>query len=256
MDAKPFCVYNRTNESFLSLGVTVGGGLWPWGNILRKKSTSDGNEGRWITKLGGLCTLGLLASRDLVYLDSSLTVIAIVEDLPAHRLAPIRATTQSILELPAHSIASSQTSVGHQLVICAAEEMEFRLRSMPQPETGPLDVGVSTRREPRERMANGRRTTRRIRWPRLVAYDEDGDAMSVHGVRDISASGLYLMTGERWPIGAHICMTLQRADGLDDLSMVPIRVDLRVTRWGTDGMGLEFLQANDDQVALVAMHAR
>jgi uncharacterized membrane protein (UPF0127 family) len=61
---------------------------------------------------------------DLLYLDESYKVIHVVEHFPTFRIAPIRADSESVLELSAHTIYSSQTQVGDQLLICPAEEME------------------------------------------------------------------------------------------------------------------------------------
>jgi hypothetical protein len=258
MEIRPFCVYNKTNESFLSLDVTLAGGFGEWFREWMGWTPRSGSEGRWITRLGGVRTLGLFSSRDLIYLDSTLTILTIVEDLPALRVAPSIPGTVSILELPLHSVASSGTRVGHQLVICAADEMESKLRSMLRPGAN-IAQTFSNKGGLRERLAEVRRVTRRVRWPRLIAYNGDKTTQALHEVRDISAGGLYLMTGERWPVGSHIRMTLQRSDGPDgdvDDTMPPVVVDLLVARWGTDGMGLEFAQVDTEQTALVAMHVR
>ena len=70
----------------------------------------------------------------------------------------------------------------------------------------------------------------------------------------MSASGLYLITEERWPLGTQVTMTLQRTDGLnDDPRNNTIRVQLRVTRWGRDGVGLAFMQSETEQSPLLAL---
>jgi hypothetical protein len=51
-------------------------------------------------------------------------------------------------------------------------------------------------------------------------------------------------------------MSLQRNDGLDDATMIPTTVELRVSRWGADGVGLEFVTADEEHSALVSMHVR
>jgi hypothetical protein len=80
------------------------------------------------------------------------------------------------------------------------------------------------------------------KWPRLVAHDWDGAELVVHGIRDASANGLYLLTEKRWPLNALVWMTLQRTDNSDDNSESSITVQMKVTRWGADGVGLEFVQ--------------
>jgi len=50
------------------------------------------------------------------------------ESFPAFRVAPWRKQAASVLQLPLHTIYSSQTQLGDQLVICVANEMEHQLR--------------------------------------------------------------------------------------------------------------------------------
>lgn len=262
MQRRQYCVYNQTSECFLSLGVTLGDSTFVRFKQLFAKGALRTDEGRWFLHPKGLQVLGIFSSRDLVYLDGNHKVVHVVEAFPSFRIAPARPDATSVLALPVHTIYSSQTQPGNQLVICVAEEMEFRLRSMPgqeledalsEPELESLPALKSWLPQGNSR---DRRGAKRTRWPRLVAYDASGTALVVHGVRDISATGLYLMTDERWPMGTLVRMTLQRSDGLDDLSMQPITVQLKVTRWGHDGVGLEFVQHDTEHSALVAMHVR
>lgn len=262
MQKQQYCVYNQTSECFLSLGVTLGDNTVARLKALWGKGTLGFDEGSWITPAKGLGTLGIFSSRDLVYLDESHKVLDVVEGFPTFRLAPARSDAASLLALPERSIYSSQTQPGNQLVICVAEEMEFRLRTLPQPifeeRLAPLDT------EPAPALktwlpgglTKDRRGAFRKRWPRLVAYGDHGETLTVHGVRDISATGLYLMTEERWPLGAEVRMSLQRTDGLDEKAANPITVQLRVSRWGNDGVGLEFVQQDAEQSALLAMQVR
>ena len=150
--------------------------------------------------------------------------------------------------------------ITRRIVICAAEELEFRLRRMPDLEKYELtDAALEPNdlQAPKRWMAQAsapdRRTARRKRWPRLVAHDSSGGIVEVHGVKDMSASGLYLMTEERWPLGAPVTITLQRTDGLDDNPRNnTVTVQLRVVRWGTDGVGLSFVQQETEESPLLA----
>lgn len=123
-EPKRFCVYNQTRECFLSLNVTVADTTFARlrGMIGRFSLRSD--DGIWIVPSSGVHTLGVLVPLDLIYLDSSHRVIHVVEHFPTFHIAPIRRDSDSVLELPVHSIYPSQTQVGDQLLICAAEEME------------------------------------------------------------------------------------------------------------------------------------
>lgn len=262
MEKQQYCVYNQTSECFLSLGVTLGDNTFARLKGLWGKGTLGFDEGSWISPAKGVGTLGVFSSRDLVFLDESHRVLDVLEGYPAFRLAPARSDAASLLALPERSISSSQTQPGNQLVVCVAEEMEFRLRTLPQPLfEGRFQVQD---KEPAQALktwlpvglSKDRRGAFRKRWPRLVAYGDRGEALTVHGVRDISATGLYLMTELRWPPGTEVRMSLQRTDGLDEKAANPITVQLRVSRWGTDGMGLEFVQQDIEQSALLAMQVR
>lgn len=128
MKMQKFCVYNQTRESFLSLGVGVADTAMARLKGLIGKLTLGLDEGLWIVPSRGIHTVGVLFPLDLVYLDESYQVIHVVESFPTFRISPIIAHAASVLELPTHTIYSSQTQLGDQLVICVAEEMEHRLR--------------------------------------------------------------------------------------------------------------------------------
>jgi uncharacterized membrane protein (UPF0127 family) len=63
----------------------------------------------------------------LVYLNEDNRVLHVVESFPTFRISPLITQASSVLELPTHTIYSSQTQPGDQLVICVAEDMEHRL---------------------------------------------------------------------------------------------------------------------------------
>jgi uncharacterized membrane protein (UPF0127 family) len=79
----------------------------------------------------GIPTTEILTPFDLVYLDENCRVIDIVESFPTFPVNPSSPRAASALALPTHSIFSSQTQPGDQLVICAAGEMERRLEGSP-----------------------------------------------------------------------------------------------------------------------------
>src|SRR6185437_13160553 len=59
-----------------------------------------------------------------------------VESFPTFRASPSKTQPTSLLALPAHSIYSSQTQIGDQLVVCMAEEMEQRLDGLSAGRSG------------------------------------------------------------------------------------------------------------------------
>src|SRR6185312_16915274 len=86
------------------------------------------DEGLWVVPSQGIHTLGVLFPLDLIYLDESQKVIHAIEHFPRFRIAPLRIQAASVLELPTHTIYSSQTQPGDQLIICSVEEIESRLK--------------------------------------------------------------------------------------------------------------------------------
>jgi hypothetical protein len=87
-----------------------------------------------------------------------------------------------------------------------------------------------------------RRSTERQRAPQLEAYYWNGSQPVPHGVSDISHSGIYLLTEDRWHHGTLLMLTLQ--DPLNDAILKTgqsIRLQSKVVRWGTDGVGFAFI---------------
>lgn len=134
MDQRRYCVYNQTSECFLSLGVTRKdrGLAGVRGQLGRKAPRYD--EGQWLSRPTGIGLLRLFSSRDLVFLDARHSVIRVIESFPPFRFVPMGKNVASVLELPVHTINSSQTRAGNELVICELEEMAFRLRGVQGPE--------------------------------------------------------------------------------------------------------------------------
>jgi uncharacterized protein len=139
MEKMTYCVYNQTRECFLSLGVTPADTIFARlkGLIGRLKMGSD--EGLWVVPSSGVHTWGVLFPLDLIYLDENFRVLCVREHFPRFKVAPLRIRAASVLELPTHTIYSSQTQPGDQLVICAADEIEDRLTA---------DAGISA--QPKE----------------------------------------------------------------------------------------------------------
>jgi hypothetical protein len=87
------------------------------------------------------------------------------------------------------------------------------------------------------------RRAQRLESPLLVAYYWDGSVPVGHEIRDISSSGFYLVTTERWHSGTVVTMTLQRSDIVhrDVNGDNYISVLSRVVRSGEDGVGFAFV---------------
>ena len=73
----------------------------------------------------------------------------------------------------------------------------------------------------------------------IAAYFFTGGESKAHGVRDISPTGFYVFTEERWYPGTIIRMTL--TDRRQPTAERSITVNAGVVRWGNDGVGLQFV---------------
>lgn len=83
------------------------------------------------------------------------------------------------------------------------------------------------------------RTSTRESIQGLVAHFFTGGAPVPHAVRDISATGLYVYTQERWYPGTMVRVTL--TDIRDPRSERSITLHMTVVREGNDGVGLQFV---------------
>ena len=80
-------------------------------------------------------------------------------------------------------------------------------------------------------------------FPSLSAHFWTGGISVEYEVRDISLTGLYVVTDERWSPGTQIRMTL--TDSEESSTKNSITANTRVIRWGNDGVGLTFLMENE-----------
>lgn len=286
------CAYNQTRECFLGLEVSAGEFTYKHLSEMLANQPIRSGEGLWLRPFHGVPATGLYAPLDLIYLDADCRVIETVESFPTFLANPSKPRATSVLVLPAHSIYSSQTQPGDQLVLCVAEEMQWRLENLANDaaESGVVQGAVLLRAEPlwsggpglveledRSESSSSSQSqpleltligpgTKSIRppeawqqrwWspdprsaprehaPGLAAYYWNGTAPKAHSVRDISASGLYVVTEERWYPGTLILMTLERTDAGEEITERSISVLSRAVRWGNDGVGLQFV-LNDE----------
>ena len=90
---------------------------------------------------------------------------------------------------------------------------------------------------PSDRRRNGRRYV-----PGMVAHYFTGGAPKPHEVADISMTGMYLLTEDRWMPGTMIQMTLQKPCARGERKQ-SINVLSRIVRRGSDGVAAEFVMA-------------
>jgi len=77
----------------------------------------------------------------------------------------------------------------------------------------------------------------------LASFFWTGGIPKPHPIRDISLTGLYIVTRERWFPGTEIVMTLTKTDGESPIAGHSLSLCTRAVRWGHDGVGLQFLLA-------------
>jgi hypothetical protein len=77
--------------------------------------------------------------------------------------------------------------------------------------------------------------------PGLTAYFWTGGSPQPHAIRNISSTGLYVITEERWYPGTLVQMTLKKAKNGGTGTESSISLMVRANRWGNDGVGLAFV---------------
>jgi hypothetical protein len=88
--------------------------------------------------------------------------------------------------------------------------------------------------------ANRRYSVRR-QMQELVAYDTANGNLSAHEIWNISATGVYLATSERWPTGSLVSLTLQRKGPFEQSTERRVSIKAEAVRWGEEGVGLRFI---------------
>ena len=122
--ADTLCAYNLTRQSFLGISISRADTMLSRlrGLLGRRRLPQD--EGLWMVPSCGIHTIGLLFSIDLIYLDSEMRVIYVIEHVSPFRIAPVKTGAQTVLLLPLRSIYASRTKVGDKLIICTPDELE------------------------------------------------------------------------------------------------------------------------------------
>ena len=115
-----------------------------------------------------------------------------------------------------------------------------------RPDSQPPQLAAKGKRSWRERLSDllsekssDNRTATRETLPGLSVYFFTGGAPKPHGVRDISATGMYVITNERWYLGTVLRITI--TDQREPTALRSFTVHAMVVRAGSDGVGLQFL---------------
>ncbi len=326
------CAYNATRSRFLSAEVDAADFSAASLDSRLSMVTPSSGAGLWLVPFRGISPTSVRVPVDLIYLDRNCKVIEAVESFPLARVSASCATSATVLVLPSETISATETQAGDQLIVCAPEEMKWRLQKL-------ASDGAETKVEPaalaKEEPARGG-TGRVLQWedfarprsaaekaatetpaaeaapvveveaeaeaeaeaaiavapepaaaglvatqasepapkpikaqktwlqkllgveppdPRkaqresllgLSAYFFTGGTPVAHEVRDISLTGMYVFTSERWYPGTMVRMTL--TDRHEPTVERSITLHATVMRWGNDGVGLRFvLQSSKDK---------
>ncbi len=115
--------FNKTRQLFLATDLAVADSHWSRLRGLLGTSKDDfrNGSGLWIRPCRGVHTLAMRFPIDVVYLDSAGTVVHVEHNLQPWRFSPIRMQSASVLELPSHTAARTETALGDRIEITVKE---------------------------------------------------------------------------------------------------------------------------------------
>ena len=282
MGTQKLCACDRARQILISEDIDfVDTVKQPFTAIVKDLSEVT-HDGLWLSPFRGIPRGPRLSRFDVVYLDENCRVLEYRENFAEVEFAPIGSEAASALILPAHSLGSSHIQKGDQLRICSGSKAlaGFDEISLSADEEGWLGcvrkkdlLESQAQKSAHERQhvdaeagqdggnekpsltvrilrwlfpptaSDDRRRGERLLAPGLVAYYWTGGAPQAYRLGNVSQSGFFLLTEERWQPGTRIVMTLQR-DGSGEAKSEEIhRVESEVIRWGVDGVGCVFVES-------------
>jgi uncharacterized protein len=208
--------------------------------------------GVWLKPYRGIPDFAGLHPFDLILISDENQVVDLAVAYPNGKLSELPVPAANALVLPLHSISSSSTNVGDKLEIIEADENEPVIDTIPGEDSQPPQKNASF--EPDEvrpglfirilrflfpTRPSGRAVRHAI--PNVGAYYWTGGSPQIFPLGDISTTGFYLLTEERWSRETVVLMTLQRTNTSGDDPRDSLSVLATAVRWGLDGMGFEFV---------------
>jgi uncharacterized membrane protein (UPF0127 family) len=111
--------FNRTRQTSLATHLTLAATHWSrfCGLMGRKAASFCTGDGLWIVPCRGVHTFAMKFPIDVIYLDTRKRVVHIEENLRPWRVAKVSFQTVSVLELPPHTLRSTQTTIGDEIDI-------------------------------------------------------------------------------------------------------------------------------------------
>jgi hypothetical protein len=92
--------------------------------------------------------------------------------------------------------------------------------------------------------------------PGLTAYFFTGATPVAHTIRDISSTGLFVVTEERWYPGTLVQMTLKKTEEGVPRTEYSISLTVKALRWGNDGVGVAFILRDLRNPTYDSIHAQ
>lgn len=110
---------NQTRNTSLAREVAIADTHWSRLRGLIGVSADDfrNGTGLWIRPCRGVHTLAMRFPIDVLYLDSAGTVVHVEHNLQPWRFSPVRMQAASVLELPSHTVARTETALGDRIEI-------------------------------------------------------------------------------------------------------------------------------------------
>jgi len=114
---------NRDRGTELARRVEKADTFWARLRGLRGRAVLPQVEALWIIPCRGVHTRGMAFPIDVVFLDGTMKVVAVEENLPPGRLTALRWKARTVLELPPGTVRRTATGAGDQIDINHGEEM-------------------------------------------------------------------------------------------------------------------------------------
>jgi uncharacterized protein len=112
-------VYNKTRETFVATNTGVADNYVRRlvGLLGKTKRWASNGSGLWIVPCKGVHTIGMMFPIDLIFLSKDQEVVHLEEHLRPFRISKVSLRSDSVLELPVHTIYRTGTQIGDRLEI-------------------------------------------------------------------------------------------------------------------------------------------
>lgn len=110
---------NQTRQAYLATRLAIAGTHISRlrGLLGTPESGFRSGQGLWIVPSHGVHTFGMRFPIDIVYLDQNQIVVFVQQSVKPWRIAPVRKTAASVLELPRDTVRETGTAVGDKIEI-------------------------------------------------------------------------------------------------------------------------------------------